>query len=216
MEVTVEVAAVECQTDNIQNASVQTYGHISSLASNDPPKPKSFVGTKTVAVQSENPPVKAMAPPPPPLPETPPLTEARPHSRANAKDLARLENEVREKIGRIYEKITGFVQQGVVDPKSIRVQYPNYEHLDVHQNRADQLPNPMSRNITPEAGEFDFHSMQTPDASLQHQMVPNSRTISYYSVKDVIPETILEEDENKKSLDTIQLGNVNYTCLCLQ
>ena len=54
--------------------------------------------------------------------ETPPLTEARPHSRASQQDLARLENEVRSKIGRIYEKITGFVQQGVVDPKSIRVQ----------------------------------------------------------------------------------------------
>jgi len=79
-------------------------------------------------------------------------------SRANAKDLARLENEVRQKIGKIYEKITGFVQQGVVDPKSIRVQFPNYEHLDLHQNRnsgaeGQNTPNPqISRNVTPEGG----------------------------------------------------------------
>ena len=30
--------------------------------------------------------------------------------------------------------------------------------------------------------------------------------MSYYSVKDVIPETIPEEDENKKSLEPAQYG----------
>ena len=49
--------------------------------------------------------------------------------------------------------------------------------------------------------------MTTPDTSLNPQInQQNSRTMSYYSVKDVIPETIPEEDENKKSLEPAQYG----------
>ena len=33
--------------------------------------------------------------------------------------------------------------------------------------------------------------------------------MSYYSVKDVIPETIPEEDENKKSLEPAQYGKLH-------
>jgi hypothetical protein len=42
-------------------------------------------------------------------------------------------------------------------------------------------------------------------SNLTHQN-STGRSISYYSVKDAIPETIPEEDENKRSMDTVKFG----------
>lgn len=123
------------------------------------------------------------------------IKEVRPMQRATEDDLENLEKQVREKIGRIYEKIDGFVAAGVVDPKSIIRAFPQYEQLnfDFNRRKNSQTSTVMSRNITPEADEFNFQ--MTPEGSLTQ--IPN-RTVSYYSVKDTIPETIPEEDEEQK------------------
>ena len=123
------------------------------------------------------------------------IKEVRPVQRATEDDLENLEKQVREKIGRIYEKIDGFVAAGVVDPKSIIRAFPQYEQLnfDFNRRKNSQTSTVMSRNITPEADEFNFQI--TPEGSLTQ--IPN-RTVSYYSVKDTIPETIPEEDEEQK------------------
>jgi len=86
----------ECQIDNnnasvetvimnprsqlaaVQSAAVQTYVNTEVGEMEPIYDPKPYVGTKTIAIQSDKPPVKMKAPPPP-TPETPPLTEARPH-----------------------------------------------------------------------------------------------------------------------------------------
>ena len=123
------------------------------------------------------------------------IKEVRPVQRATEDDLENLEKQVREKIGRIYEKIDGFVAAGVIDPKSVLKAFPQYEQLnfDFNRRKNSQTSTVMSRNITPEADEFNFQI--TPEGSLTQ--IPN-RTVSYYSVKDTIPETIPEEDEEQK------------------
>jgi len=55
------------------------------------------------------------------------LNLKRPQNRANEDELAQLETEVRKKIGKIYEKITGFVQQGALTPNTVRQKFPDYE-----------------------------------------------------------------------------------------
>ncbi|CBY25024.1 unnamed protein product [Oikopleura dioica] len=111
------------------------------------------------------------------------LNLKRPQNRANEDELAQLETEVRKKIGKIYEKITGFVQQGALTPNTVRQKFPDYEV--VQSNNTQEV---LSRQVTPEAGAFDF----TCDNSFSQQG-RESRTMSYYSIKDAIPETIPEE-----------------------
>jgi hypothetical protein len=152
-----------CQTSIIDEPNQKHENGLKYVTiSND--QHKEPIETQTIGVQSENNKLKIRAPPPP-KPDSPPISEARPHSRASADDLARLETEVRQKIGKIYEKITGFVQSGNVDPKSIRIrnQSENYEHLEIHQNRPEPTNPMISRQVTPEAGEFDFQSFHTND-----------------------------------------------------
>jgi len=120
---------------------------------------------------------------PSPKMESVDLNLKRPQNRANEDELAKLETEVRKKIGKIYEKITGFVQQGALTPNTVRQSFPNYEV--VQSNNTQEV---LSRQVTPEAGAFDF----TCDNSFSQQG-RESRTMSYYSIKDVIPETIPEE-----------------------
>ena len=128
--------------------------------------------------------------PSPPLPSN----QSRPLRRATEEDLDKMENQVRQKISKIYEKIDTFVAKGVVDPNEIKNNFPQYEHLNFDSNRGN---NQISRNITPEAGEFNFQI--TPEGSLTNI---KDRTTSFYSVKETIPETIIEEDENgRQSID---------------
>ena len=91
---------------------------------------------------------KRQAPSPPP---TPPPTDNKGQEKSseekNLKDLESevkffvlknvlIENQVRAKIGRIYEKIDGFVAAGIVNHDQVKVAFPKYEQLNFHANKS--------------------------------------------------------------------------------